>query len=300
MSNNTGTPFANASQPDPAPVSGKYTFGHDRGVTSVHAIRKAATEAPHLLRNLPTLLKSLAAGSSSSEAPKIKVLDVGCGPGSITVDLISYLPAGSHITGIEPPFADESSGILSQARAHADEVLGRERSAAQLDFKRVDVYKLDEVFEEGSFDVVHAHQVLFHLHNPIKAIEQMWRVLKRGGILSLREGDWDTLAGEWPQTKPLSLIRFSHARSHSLSARPQSACTAPRHLRQQRRECASRTPAAQLGAPRNGRRFYRAHVPLARSDALLSCEPRRPRGHVGRQLPYALKPRVHARRRRLV
>lgn len=40
------------------------------------------------------------------------------------------------------------------------------------------------VFDTGSFDIVHAHQVVLHLSKPLQAMQDMRRVVKPGGIVS--------------------------------------------------------------------------------------------------------------------
>jgi ubiquinone/menaquinone biosynthesis C-methylase UbiE len=49
------------------------------------------------------------------------------------------------------------------------------------------VYALD--FADGSFDVVHAHQVLQHLTDPVAALIEMRRVCRPGGLIAARDGD---------------------------------------------------------------------------------------------------------------
>ena len=90
--------------------------------------------------------------------PDAQVLDVGCGPGTISVDLADRVPEGS-VTGI-----DAAPGIIEQAR----EAIGERRN---LSFTTGDVYALD--FPDDSFDVVHAHQVLQHLGDPVRALREM-------------------------------------------------------------------------------------------------------------------------------
>jgi SAM-dependent methyltransferase len=51
-----------------------------------------------------------------------------------------------------------------------------------------DVYHLD--LDDGSFDVVHAHQVLQHLTDPVGALREMRRVLAPDGLLAVRDGDY--------------------------------------------------------------------------------------------------------------
>lgn len=137
-----------------------YTHGHHESVLRSHKWRTAENSAAYLLPHL---------------APDAKVLDVGCGPGTITADLADRVPRG-HVTGI-----DAAQGIIEQAREAAG---GR----ANLDFATADVYALD--YPDDSFDVVHAHQVLQHLADPVLALTEMRRVTRPGGLVAVRDGDY--------------------------------------------------------------------------------------------------------------
>src|SRR5580700_7863777 len=117
-----------------------YTHGHHESVLRSHKWRTAENSAAYLLPHL---------------AKDAKVLDVGCGPGTITAGLADRVPQG-HVTGI-----DAAREIVEQAREAAG---GREN----LDFAAGDVYALD--YPDASFDVVHAHQVLQHLSDPVLAL----------------------------------------------------------------------------------------------------------------------------------
>ena len=98
------------------------------------------------------------------------MLDLGCGPGTITADLAARVAPGAVI-GIEP-----TPGPLADARAHAAAV-----GAENVTFAVGDAYALD--YPDGAFDVVHAHQVLQHLGDPVAALREMLRVCEPDGIV---------------------------------------------------------------------------------------------------------------------
>ena len=52
-----------------------------------------------------------------------------------------------------------------------------------------DLYALD--FADDTFDIVHAHQVLQHVPDPVGALREMRRVCKPGGVVAARDGDYD-------------------------------------------------------------------------------------------------------------
>ncbi|MCJ1457037.1 hypothetical protein MMC28_007403 [Mycoblastus sanguinarius] len=104
------------------------------------------------------------------------ILDIGCGPGTITADLAALVPAG-QVVGI-----DSGSYALELARSTATE-----RGLKNICFKVGDAHALD--YPEGFFDVVHAHQVLQYVSDPIRALREMRRVTKPGGMIACREAD---------------------------------------------------------------------------------------------------------------
>jgi ubiquinone/menaquinone biosynthesis C-methylase UbiE len=139
-----------------------YSHGHHQSVVSAHAARTAVDSAGYLL---PHLMQGLT------------VLDVGCGPGSITVDFAELVAPG-QVTGL-----DRSEEVLAQGRQ-----LAAGRRLANVEFRSGNVYDLD--FADGTFDVVHAHQVLQHLTDPVAALREMRRVAKPGGIVAVRDADF--------------------------------------------------------------------------------------------------------------
>jgi SAM-dependent methyltransferase len=108
--------------------------------------------------------------------PGMHVLDVGCGPGSITLGLAELVAPG-RVVGI-----DVQPAQVEQART-----LAVTRGAANLHFEVADLYRLP--FADGVFDAVFAHGVLMHLREPVRALMEWHRVLRAGGVVGLRDPD---------------------------------------------------------------------------------------------------------------
>jgi len=139
-----------------------YLHGHHDSVLRSHRWRTAENSAGYLLPRLP------AAG---------RLLDIGCGPGTITIDLAALIPGG-EVVGI-----DAAADVLDSARREA----GRQ-GQRNVRFATGDAYHLD--FGDGEFDVVHAHQVLQHLSDPVAALAEMRRVCRDGGLIAARDADY--------------------------------------------------------------------------------------------------------------
>ncbi|WP_330460706.1 class I SAM-dependent methyltransferase [Streptomyces sp. NBC_00820] len=149
-----------------------YTHGHDESVLRSHTWRTAANSAAYLLGSLK---------------PHMKVLDIGCGPGTITADLAELVPDG-HVTGV-----DHAPDILARARATA-----AGRGLTNVDFAVADVHALD--YPDDTFCVVHAHQVLQHVGDPVQALREMRRVTKPGGLVAVRDADYGAMT--WSPAVP--------------------------------------------------------------------------------------------------
>jgi SAM-dependent methyltransferase len=91
-------------------------------------------------------------------------------------------------------------------------------------FQPADVYSLD--FDDQSFDVVHAHQLLQHLSDPVAALVEMRRVVRRGGILAVRDSDYGAFV--WAPGDPL-LDRWMQL-YHDVCRRNGADADAGRHL----------------------------------------------------------------------
>ena len=140
----------------------RYTHGHHESVLRSHTWRTVENSAAYLVDDL-------AVGSS--------VLDVGCGPGTITVDIARRVAPG-EVIGI-----DASAAVIAQATTHAAEV-----GVTNVRFSTGDAYALD--FADDTFDIVHAHQTLQHVANPVAVLREMQRVAKPGGVVAARAGDY--------------------------------------------------------------------------------------------------------------
>lgn len=162
------------------PISGsnseKYMHGHHSSVVAAHAVRRASEAAAFVLPQL--------------QSP-MRVLDFGCGPGTISVDLAEHLLPDGSVVGI-----DGSADVIDQARAHA-----ADRDTSNIEFEVKSIY--DPGFESESFDAAYAHQVLQHLSDPVDALVEARRVLRLGGICAVREVDWGASA-LWPPDDRLS------------------------------------------------------------------------------------------------
>ncbi|WP_233159916.1 methyltransferase domain-containing protein [Pseudonocardia sp. MH-G8] len=106
-----------------------------------------------------------------------RVLDVGCGPGTITLDLASRVAPG-QVEGI-----DLAEAVLDRARRAAGE-----EGVGNVRFARGSAYEIDA--EDDAFDVVHAHQVLLHLTDPVAALSEFLRVTRPGGFVAVRDTDY--------------------------------------------------------------------------------------------------------------
>ena len=153
-----------------------YISGDSKSVLNWHSARTAANSAGYLLGSI---------------RPDMHILDIGCGPGTITADLATLVPQGSVI-GI-----DLGPGVIEEARSMA-----AKRSLKNISFEVGDAHELG--FPDQNFDVVHAHQVLQHISDPVHALRGWKRLIKPGGILACREGDYGSSATYYPANQDIA------------------------------------------------------------------------------------------------
>jgi ubiquinone/menaquinone biosynthesis C-methylase UbiE len=135
-----------------------------------HARRTAASRAAFFLPHL---------------RPGVRLLDAGCGPGSITIGLAEAV-APAEAAGI-----DASLDAIDAARR-----MEAERGVTNVRFGVADVYALP--FEDASFDAAFCHAVLQHLTDPVAALRELRRVLRTGGIIGIADADHDGFV-MWPR-----------------------------------------------------------------------------------------------------
>jgi ubiquinone/menaquinone biosynthesis C-methylase UbiE len=143
------------------PNSDRYTHGHDDSVLRSHRSRTVDNSAAYLRPHLR-------AG--------IKLLDVGCGPGTLTLDLARHVPNGQVVA------LERAEAVLEEARRTLAP------AGPSVSVMAGDVYGLPH--DDGAFDVVHAHQVLQHLTDPVRALREMKRVCAPDGVVAVRDSDY--------------------------------------------------------------------------------------------------------------
>jgi ubiquinone/menaquinone biosynthesis C-methylase UbiE len=169
-----------------------YTHGHHESVLRAHRWRTAENSAGYLLPYL---------------RPGLDLLDVGCGPGTITNDF-ARLVAPGRVVGV-----DNADAPLKATRV--------QDGPANLEFRSGDAYELP--FADHCFDIVHAHQVLQHLKDPVAALRGMRRVCRPGGIVAARDADYAAMTW-FPQLPGLDVWLELYQRiARSNDAEPDAA-----------------------------------------------------------------------------
>lgn len=140
----------------------RYVHGHHESVLRSHSWRTVENSAAYLLPHL---------------RPGLDVLDLGSGPGTITVDLAARVTPGT-VVGI-----DAAAEVVAAASR-----LAAERGLENVTFRTGNAYALE--LADASVDVAHAHQVLQHVADPVAVLREMARVVRPGGIVAARDVDY--------------------------------------------------------------------------------------------------------------
>ena len=128
-------------------LSNTYTPGYGAAIVNFMSQRTAETHAGFFLPQLE---------------PGWRVLDAGCGPGTITLGLARKVAPGQVI------------GIDIEDSRFSDGQKQAQREGLDLEFRRASVYELP--FQDGSFDAAFSHALLEHLSDPGAAQStEAWR-----------------------------------------------------------------------------------------------------------------------------
>ncbi|MGH8046596.1 MAG: class I SAM-dependent methyltransferase [Chthoniobacterales bacterium] len=156
-----------------------YTPGHSTNAVNFMSARTIESHAGFLL---PLLDRGL------------EVLDVGCGPGTITQGIAEYVLPG-RVTAVDrDPVQAAHAARLAE---------GREQT--NLRFIAASVYELP--FPAASFDLVFSHALFEHLSNPRGALAEIRRVLRPGGLVALCSPDWDAFEMRKPTPEAEAALR---------------------------------------------------------------------------------------------
>src|SRR5262245_53588994 len=139
--------------------AGVYTIGHEPAALAVMKVRTAEVWADFLLPRLHS---------------GMRLLDCGCGPGTITAGLARAVAPG-EVIGF-----DRQGAQLEDARAHA-----RELGVTNVRFETGDALSMP--FPDAGFDAIFAHALLMHVADPVVVLREMRRVLRPGGVLGIAD-----------------------------------------------------------------------------------------------------------------
>jgi ubiquinone/menaquinone biosynthesis C-methylase UbiE len=157
----------------------KFHIGYNETTVKNFELRNVSTCLQYLLPTLRTL------------PPTFSLLDIGCGPGSITFDLARHFPK-AKIIGL-----DQSSSIIDRNQSNID----THAPNTKLEFRVGDILKPESFLtsdEIGNFDVVHEHTTLICIPDNAPVLKQMKVLAKQhGGIVACRDGDTQSQV-VWP------------------------------------------------------------------------------------------------------
>ena len=179
------------------PAEEKYLHGYSEEHRAFLSNRTATREAAFFLPFLK---------------PGMRLLDCGCGMGALTTSFAEWLDPG-EVIGI-----DRELSQVEAARAWA-----AEKGIHNVRFEIGNVYNIP--YPDASFDAALAFTVLEHVREPLRAMREMRRVLKPGGVAGIYDPDYATML-QTPSTPGVQelnrlMLRFSEEHASPYYARHQ-------------------------------------------------------------------------------
>jgi SAM-dependent methyltransferase len=150
-----------------------YTHGTSNEMLGVMSGRRAAEWLNFLLPYLK---------------PGFNVLDCGCGPGSLTVDVADLVKPGK-VVGLD----------INTDQFEAGRRMAAARGLTNVEFRRGNMAELP--FADASLDAVIAITAVQHLPDPLIGLREIRRVLKPGGVVGIKDEDWGSLL--WEPATPM-------------------------------------------------------------------------------------------------
>jgi ubiquinone/menaquinone biosynthesis C-methylase UbiE len=124
----------------------------------------------------------------------LRILDVGCGTGSITKDIANLTGPGGMVTGI-----DNTEKFISAGKEYYGD-------AKNMELVCTDLFRYDPA---NKFDLIVSARTMQWLSNVDEALEKMMSMLKPGGTLSIL--DYNHTKIEWQPDPPASMRKFYNA-----------------------------------------------------------------------------------------
>lgn len=146
-------------------MSTNYQFGYSENILKVLKSRSVDDGAEFLVPYLK---------------PNMRLLDCGCGPGSITTGFAKILYEGS-VVGTD----------IEESQIEMASKMARDKGLKNISFQKVDILNLP--FDDNTFDAVFTRATLYHLPERRKTVSEMLRVVKPGGIISACEPDYGAM-----------------------------------------------------------------------------------------------------------
>jgi ubiquinone/menaquinone biosynthesis C-methylase UbiE len=160
MSEQTGSPAPQRA--DTAASRYSDTRGYTQPILNYMTRRTAEREGAFFLPHLQ---------------PGMRVLDVGCGPGTITLGLARAV-APAEVVGID----------IEPSQIDASRALAAEQGVTNLRFAVGNGEALD--FPDASFDAVFSYATIEHIPDPLVVLRELRRVVRPGGLARVDASDW--------------------------------------------------------------------------------------------------------------